>query len=304
VDPEKKKPFLNAAARFGDDSTFVPGPGAYPTRASGGEDGDGESKKNQVSGVRSKGAGFGTGERRTRVDATYVGRLVLREGRFVRADGAFDETGFDETGALPRIRVGENISPEAEESFAKYRYVRAGGGFAHGISDAAASARRAAAEAAAAAARRRTAFAPGARDERKAENAGPGPGAYPLPDAWAPRTTAASSKPATSSFRAAEIAAARSSVAGRLGDSADMPSESRSPSTTLPDAGRERTDADESQASSRRWSGGTRSTRPKTKRRKGRASRRRRPPPRTRPAPEPTTFFLFLSVNRRRRRSE
>ena len=29
VDPEKKKPFLNAAARFGDDSTFVPGPGAY-----------------------------------------------------------------------------------------------------------------------------------------------------------------------------------------------------------------------------------------------------------------------------------
>ena len=251
VDPEKKKPFLNAAARFGDDSTFVPGPGAYPTRPSGGEDGDGNSKKNQVSGVRSKGAGFGTGERRTRVDANAVGRLVLREGRFVRADGAFDESSFDETGA-ERIRVGENISPEAED-VAKYRYVRAGGGFAHGISDAAASARRAAAEAAAAAARRRTAFAPGARDERKAENAGPGPGAYPLPDAWAPRTAAAR-KPATSSFRAAEVIAARTSVAGRLGDSAESPSESPR-ATTLPDAGRERTDADESRlvATVERW---------------------------------------------------
>jgi hypothetical protein len=227
--------------------------------------------------------------------------LVLREGRFVRADGAFDESSFDETGALPRIRVGENISPEAED-VAKYRYVRAGGGFAHGISDAAASARRAAAEAAAAAARRRTAFAPGARDERKAENAGPGPGAYPLRDAWAPRTTAASSKPATSSFRAAEVIAARTSVAGRLGDSADMPSESRSPSTTLPDAGRERTDADESRlvATVERWHAfdETKNKTPKEGRRGGDGRRRGLARPRN------LRRFFFLSVNRRRRRSE
>ena len=248
ADPEKKKPFLRAAARFGDERTFVPGPGAYPTRESGGEDGDVKSKKYQSgtkASAKKKGAGFGTGEGRTRVDANAVGRLVLREGRFVRADGAFDETGFDETKRGERFCAGEIFSPEAED-VAKYRYVRAGGGFAHGISDAAASARRAAAEAAAAAARRRTAFAPGARDS-KADAAGPGPGAYPLPDAWAPR--AAARKPATSSFRAASRAAR--DVAGRLGDSAESP---ESPPSTLRDAGRS-TDAEEARllATVERW---------------------------------------------------
>ena len=50
------------------------------------------------------------------------------------------------------------------------------------------------------------------------------------------------------------VSHARTSVAGRLGDSADMPSESPR-ATTLPDAGRERTDADESRlvATVERW---------------------------------------------------
>ena len=177
---ETKKPFLFAAARFGSDSTFVPGPGAYGHELRGAENLENlgrESRKSERGAAR--GARASARARRTRVDANAVGRLVLREGRFVRFDGAYDDTDGDEHGNERETRL-----KQAEDA-AKIRYARAGGGFAHGVWDAAGSARLAAAEAAAAAERRRTAFAPGAR-AAKPDAAGPGPGAYSLPDAWVP----------------------------------------------------------------------------------------------------------------------
>ena len=209
---ETKKPFLFAAARFGSDSTFVPGPGAYGRELRGAENLEnlGRESRKSERGAGARGAGFGEGARRTRVDANAVGRLVLREGRFVRFDGAYDDTDGDEHGNERETRL-----KQAEDA-AKIRYARAGGGFAHGVWDAAGSARLAAAEAAAAAERRRTAFAPGAR-AAKPDAAGPGPGAYSLPDAWVP--------PAGRRVFAGESSRARSGSAlrtraGRLGESA------------------------------------------------------------------------------------
>ena len=178
---ETKKPFLFAAARFGSDSTFVPGPGAYGRELRGAENLEnlGRESRKSERGAGARGAGFGEGARRTRVDANAVGRLVLREGRFVRFDGAYDDTDGDEHGNERETRL-----KQAEDA-AKIRYARARGGFAQKAWDAAevrASRRR---EAAAAAERRRTAFAPGAR-AAKPDAAGPGPGAYSLPDAWVP----------------------------------------------------------------------------------------------------------------------
>ena len=142
-----KKPFLFAAARFGSDSTFVPGPGAYGRELRGAENLEnlGRESRKSERGAGARGAGFGEGARRTRVDANAVGRLVLREGRFVRFDGAYDDTDGDEHGNERETRL-----KQAEDA-AKIRYARAGGGFAHGVWDAAGSARLAAAEAAAAA---------------------------------------------------------------------------------------------------------------------------------------------------------
>lgn len=151
---KRAKPFLTAAERFSDDQTLPPGPGSYTV------DNGVNVNDNAVS--FSKGS-----ERKINVDKEFTGPVVFQEGRYVRADrngGGEHFLSSDRNSESSR----ENTD-ERDDIPSRYRYVRAGGGFAHGISDAAASARWAAAEAHAAAERRRTAFKPHVRAEQAFE---------------------------------------------------------------------------------------------------------------------------------------
>ena len=160
---ETKKPFLFAAAPFGSDSTFVPGPGAYGHELRGAENlenlGRESPEERARRGARAR-AGFGEGaaadaRRRRAVRALGVARRALRAIRRARTTIPRDEHGNER----------ETRLKQAEDA-AKIRYARAGGGFAHGVWDAAGSARLAAAGS-----RRRRRAPPHARSRARARAA-------------------------------------------------------------------------------------------------------------------------------------